>query len=82
MMPKQNITVVHVRRDILASDAYPQIKFISTLWLETNVEDDSDEDNLVAALRQSKRTRMAGLFLVSNRKPILHPFLVVTLHLN
>jgi hypothetical protein len=82
-MSKQNITVVHIRRDMIASDACPPlVNLLSNLWLETNLEGGSAEENFVAALRQPKRTRMAGLFLVSNRKAVLHPFLVLRLHLN
>jgi hypothetical protein len=82
-MPERIARVIPIRRDILASDAYPQILDLTfRLWLETNVEVSPHEEDLVAAVRESKRTTKAGLFLVPKRKSNLHPFLAARLHLS
>jgi hypothetical protein len=82
-MPERITGVNPVRQDILASDAYPQIgDHTSHLWLDTNVEVGPHEEDLVAAVRESERTRNLGLFLVPKCKSNLHPFLAVKLHLS
>ena len=82
-MAVRSTGVIPIRRDILASDACSQIGDLpSLLRLETNAAVGPHGEDLVAAVRESKRTTKAGLFLVGKRKSNLHPFLAVRLHLS
>ncbi|MBZ5581433.1 MAG: DUF2934 domain-containing protein [Acidobacteriia bacterium] len=83
-MPKQNVTVLSIRRDPLASDADEEIAEIAyDLWLARGFRGGSPEEDLLTAVRVVREEPWAGLFLVPRRKSMrsdMLPPVAIRLH--
>jgi hypothetical protein len=81
MPSKQNVRVIPIRRDILASDEVLEVADLAyDVWLSNGFRGGSPEEALVIAVRQLNRKMPAGLFLVPKRKSNLCPPTPILIH--
>jgi hypothetical protein len=70
-MPKPGLSVVPIRRHLLASDADREVADLAyLLWLARCFRSGSPESDRSPAARKVEDKTSAGLFLVARRNPI------------